>query len=99
MKVDLTPSSLPPSDSTQVRKPATAEETRQAEQASTQDGDKVTLSLDSAAIASLQAKALSMPEIRSDKVQALREAISTGQYKVEPEKIAEAIVNESELKK
>ena len=49
-------------------------------------------------MASLQATALSQPEIRSDKIQALRQAISTGQYKIEPDKIAEALVNESEMK-
>lgn len=98
MKVDLTPSALTPRDSQQVRKPAPVDQTGLLDQVSSPDGDKVTLSLDTSGITSLQAAALSQPEMRSDTIQALRQAISTGQYKVEPDKIAEAIVNESELK-
>jgi len=98
MKVDLTPSALTPSDSQQVRKPAPVDQAGSLDQVSSPDGDKVTLSLDTSGMASLQATALSQPEIRSDKIQALRQAISTGQYKIEPDKIAEALVNESEMK-
>jgi len=98
MKVNLNPSSLTPSDSQQVRKPASTEEAGSPGSISTVDGDKVTLSTDTSGIATLQAAALSQPELRSDKVEALRQAIATGQYKVEPDKIAEAMVNESDLK-
>jgi negative regulator of flagellin synthesis FlgM len=98
MKVDLTPSALPASDPSQVRKPVHTDEAGSSAPGSSEDLDKVTLSLDSSGIASLQATALSQPEIRSDKVQALKQAIASGQYKLEPDKIAQAIVNDSELK-
>jgi flagellar biosynthesis anti-sigma factor FlgM len=34
------------------------------------------------------------PEIRQDKVQSLQQAISSGQYKLEPDKIAGAMIDE-----
>lgn len=46
--------------------------------------DRVTLSL--------AAKVLQNPEIRQDKVDQVRHAISTGQYKVDAGKIADAIL-------
>jgi negative regulator of flagellin synthesis FlgM len=42
----------------------------------------------------LVSKALESPEIRQDKVSALRQSISSGQYKLEPEKIAASIVDD-----
>lgn len=58
--------------------------------------DKATLSTGQASVEGLAAKALSSPEIRQDKVEALRQAIKNGQYKVEPDGIAEAMIRESQ---
>jgi negative regulator of flagellin synthesis FlgM len=58
------------------------------------EGDRATLTSDSVSVGSLVSKALESPEIRQDKVSALRQSISSGQYKLEPEKIAASIVDD-----
>lgn len=55
--------------------------------------DKATLSTSQASIASLTAQALNMPEVRTDKVEALRQAISSGEYKVDPNQVADAMID------
>ncbi len=57
--------------------------------------DSASLSLDQASIQSLQTQALSTPGIRQDKVDALRVAIANGQYGIEPDKIADAMIQDS----
>ena len=56
--------------------------------------DKASLSLDTLSISSLEAQALAAPPVRQDKVDALRQAIQNGDYKVEPDKIAQAILEQ-----
>jgi len=58
--------------------------------------DKATLSTDKASVDALAAQALSSPEIRQDKVEALRQAIQSGQYKIDVDGIAEAVIRESQ---
>jgi len=58
--------------------------------------DKATLSSDKATVDALAALALKSPEIRQDKVDALRQAIKSGQYSLEPDGIAEAMIRESQ---
>jgi negative regulator of flagellin synthesis FlgM len=57
--------------------------------------DTASLSFDRASVGSLVNQAMGSSEVRQDKVDALREAISSGQYKIEPGKIADAILSES----
>lgn len=59
------------------------------------DEDKATLSLGHDNIGALTSQAMSTSDVRQDKVVALRQAISSGQYKVEPEEVAAAILQES----
>jgi flagellar biosynthesis anti-sigma factor FlgM len=59
-----------------------------------QSEDKATLSLDTVGLNQLETQALQSPEIRQEKVAALREAVRSGQYQVEPGKIADAMLNE-----
>ena len=56
--------------------------------------DTATLSSDSVSISSLTTQAMQTPEIRQDKVDALRQAISSGNYKLDPEQIAGSILSE-----
>ena len=56
--------------------------------------DRATLSGDS--VTTLTAKALAAGEIRQDKVEALRQAIENGEYRIEPSKIAEAMIRQSD---
>jgi negative regulator of flagellin synthesis FlgM len=58
--------------------------------------DTATLSVDSAAVNSLVAKALDAPDIRKDKVEALRQAVQSGEYKVDPALIADAMIRQSD---
>ncbi|MFP5277615.1 MAG: flagellar biosynthesis anti-sigma factor FlgM [Acidobacteriota bacterium] len=53
--------------------------------------DRVTLSSLDGTAAALAARAMSTPQIRQDKVGALRQAISNGSYQLDPAKIAHAI--------
>jgi flagellar biosynthesis anti-sigma factor FlgM len=56
--------------------------------------DRATLSGDSVKV--LTEKALAATEIRQDKVEALRQAVQSGDYRIEPFKIAEAMIRRSE---
>jgi flagellar biosynthesis anti-sigma factor FlgM len=58
--------------------------------------DAATLSVDGARINSLVAKALDAPDVRQDKVEALRRAVQNGEYVVDPAHIAEAMIRHSE---
>lgn len=58
--------------------------------------DKTSLSVDTLSISSLEVRAMSVPQIRQDKVEALRQSIQNGEYRVEPEKIAQAILNRNQ---
>ena len=56
--------------------------------------DRTTLSLDTQSLASLVGNAMSSPEIRQDKVDSLTQAVSSGQYQLDPGKIAASMLNE-----
>jgi len=58
--------------------------------------DKTSLSADALSVSSLAAQALTAPPIRQDKVEALRQSIQNGEYKVEPDQIAQAILNHNQ---
>jgi negative regulator of flagellin synthesis FlgM len=58
--------------------------------------DKTSLSVDALSISSLEAKALATPEIRQDKVEALRQSIQNGDYRIEPDKIAQSILEQNQ---
>jgi flagellar biosynthesis anti-sigma factor FlgM len=53
--------------------------------------DRTTFSTDSAGIQALTAQALNSPQIRQDKVDALKQAVSNGSYPVNATNIASAI--------
>jgi negative regulator of flagellin synthesis FlgM len=57
-------------------------------------GDRTTLTSGSGTLSSLVNDAMSSPEIRQDKVQSLQQAVSSGQYKLDPDKIAGAMIDE-----
>lgn len=54
--------------------------------------DKASLSTDTLSLSSLEAKVQGTPEVRNDRVEALRQAIQNGEYEVDPQKIAHAIL-------
>ncbi len=57
---------------------------------STQPVDK--FSGDSVSLNSLAARALQLPEIRQDKVDSLQQQIASGEYRLDPQKIADAMM-------
>lgn len=52
-------------------------------------------SADTVSLGALQAQALATPEVRQDKVQALRDAIRNGSYEIDPAKIADAMLRDA----
>lgn len=56
--------------------------------------DRATLTSDSTSVGSLVSAALKSPEVRQDKVDSLRQAVSSGQYKLDAGKIAASIIDE-----
>jgi negative regulator of flagellin synthesis FlgM len=56
----------------------------------TQQADK--FSGDSVSLNSLAAQALQLPDVRQDKVDSLRQQIASGEYRVDPQKTADAML-------
>jgi negative regulator of flagellin synthesis FlgM len=55
--------------------------------------DRTTLHTDSQSVQSLTSQAMSSPEVRQDKVDALRQSVSSGTYQLDATKIAGAIIS------
>jgi flagellar biosynthesis anti-sigma factor FlgM len=58
--------------------------------------DRTTLRTDSQSVQSLTSQAMNSPEIRQDKVDALRQSVDSGQYQIDATKIAGAIIDNGE---
>jgi negative regulator of flagellin synthesis FlgM len=56
--------------------------------------DRTTLTSGSQSLASLVGNAMSSPEIRQDKVDSLTQAVNSGQYRLDPGKIASSMLDE-----
>jgi flagellar biosynthesis anti-sigma factor FlgM len=56
--------------------------------------DRATLTSDSTSVGSLVSTALNSPELRQDKINSLRQAIGSGQYDLDPGKIAASMVDD-----
>jgi negative regulator of flagellin synthesis FlgM len=63
-----------------------------ARAASPEDSDR--FPEDTVSVSALAAKALQMPEVRQDKVDNLRQSVSSGEYQIDPSAIAAAMANE-----
>lgn len=50
---------------------------------------------DTVTISALTAKALQTPEVRQEKVDSLRQSVASGQYQLDPNAIAEAMVSQA----
>lgn len=59
-----------------------------------QPQDSVKLSDEAKALAALQKRLAEVPDVRTEKVEALKKAIADGTYRVPAEKIAEAMLRE-----
>jgi len=59
---------------------------------SSEASDRTTLNSTGNSVQLLTNQALQSPEVRQDKVDAIRQSVSSGQYKVDPGKIADAMI-------
>lgn len=59
-----------------------------------QDIDKIDISQKGKEIASIITSVNSLPDVREEKVQALKEAVNAGTYRVDPIKVAEKMLSE-----
>jgi flagellar biosynthesis anti-sigma factor FlgM len=57
--------------------------------------DRTTFHTDSLSVQSLTSQAMSAPEVRQDKVDALRQSVSSGEYQPDATKTASAIVDDN----
>jgi len=92
MRIDLFNSSAAQIANETAAQPSQAGNSQALDQAAT--GDRTTLTSGSAAVSSLVGEAMNTPPIRQDKVQSLQQAISSGQYKLDPQQIAAAMIDE-----
>lgn len=58
--------------------------------------DSISVGSEGAVVASLTQKVLQTPEMRTDRIAELRQAISNGDYKLDPQAIADAIIRDGE---
>jgi negative regulator of flagellin synthesis FlgM len=56
--------------------------------------DRTTLTSTQQSVSALVSKAMSSPDIRQDLVDKFKQAIDSGQYKLDPEKIASSMIDE-----
>lgn len=56
--------------------------------------DRTTLSSKGQSVQSMVSQALKTPEVRQDRVQSLKQSIASGEYKLDANKIAGAIISE-----
>ena len=92
MRIDLY-NSLASQISSETSSQAANAKTR-ATSSGVDQGDRTTLTSDSTSVSSLASTALSSPEVRQDKVDSLRQAIGSGQYQLDPVKIAGSMIDD-----
>jgi negative regulator of flagellin synthesis FlgM len=95
MKVDLNGSTAPPALETGVKASGTgsAAPALQADKSLAQD--RTTFQSSAQTVSSLTKQAMSTPEVRQDKIDALRQAMDSGTFKFDANKAAEAMIKDS----
>jgi negative regulator of flagellin synthesis FlgM len=91
MKVDLSNGISNQSPVELNNRPAT---TSQSAAAPVETQDRTTLSTSSSAVSSLVSQAMASPQVRQDKVDALKQQVASGNYNIDPSKIAKGILSE-----
>jgi negative regulator of flagellin synthesis FlgM len=92
MRIDLLNSSAGELSSELSSQQASAQSATQA--ATSGAEDRATLTSNSTSVNSLVSTALNFPEVRQDKVDNLRLAVSSGQYELDPAKIASSMIDD-----
>jgi negative regulator of flagellin synthesis FlgM len=78
-----------------TREPSTSVSTTGANTISPASEDRTTFHSDAKTVQSLVSQALAAPEVRQDKIDAIKQSISNGTYKFDANKVAEAIIADS----
>ena len=92
IEVNTPPVSLPPVDQGAKKVPTGS---LAGTQISTED--RTTLRTDTQSVQALTAQALNSPEVRQDKVNALSQAVKSGEYKVDSTETANALIDSKEV--
>jgi flagellar biosynthesis anti-sigma factor FlgM len=92
MRIDLYNSSASQASSEVSSQQVGTQNAAQSGQADTED--RATLTSDSTSVGSLVSTALSFPDVRQGTVDSLRQAVNSGQYELDPAKIAESMVDD-----
>jgi negative regulator of flagellin synthesis FlgM len=90
MRIDLTNPAAGQIASEASGKPAGAQSAAGADSSE----DRATLTSGAASVQSLVSQAMSSPEVREDKVASLRQAVSSGNYQLDPAGIAASMIDE-----
>jgi flagellar biosynthesis anti-sigma factor FlgM len=90
MRIGLNPADQPAIAADQTQKSSTAV-TNQSEPLPV--GDEFAFSQDRVTLSALATQALAMPESRQSQVDSLRQSVSSGQYQLDPNEIADAMLN------
>lgn len=91
MRIDLTQATASQIASEPSSKPVSAQNVNVSDVAGE---DRTTLSSSRQSLSALVSTAMSSPEIRQDRVDSLKQAINSGQYELDPEKIATSMIDE-----
>jgi flagellar biosynthesis anti-sigma factor FlgM len=89
MRIGLNPAEQQPIAADQTKKSSTAA-TNQSEPSHV--GDEFAFSQDRVTLSALATQALATPEIRQTQVDSLRQSVSSGQYQLDPNQIADSML-------
>jgi flagellar biosynthesis anti-sigma factor FlgM len=93
MRIHSDQGAQPLIESSRSNTPTTNQANTQASGQSLLGDDKAQLSGAGAQVTALTAQALQLPEVRQERVQALRQAVQSGIYAVNPQTVAGSIVD------
>jgi flagellar biosynthesis anti-sigma factor FlgM len=92
MRIDLYNSAASQISSEQSSQQVSAQNAAKSGQPSGED--RATLTSDSTSVGSLVSTALASPEVRQDLVASLRQSVASGQYDLDPNKIAGSMIDD-----
>ena len=92
MRIDLTTNSMPELERSQSSGTSANAAARPTGSVSGNADDVAQLSTSSDAVASLRAQLDGVPDVRQQRVESLRQAISAGQFTISPQRIADGML-------
>ena len=95
MKIKISPDGMEKSDSEFKQEDSSHRKKDEEDTAAISTGIKVELSTRSLNIKEMRAKAMSFPDVRTEKVEQIKMQIDSGTYRISHEKIAEQLIEEA----